>query len=304
MHCLETAGLCHRFSNNEIVLDGIDLQVPEGSIYGFLGPNGAGKTTTLRLVLGLLKKQQGTISIFGKRFDAHRIEILRNVGSLIESPSLYEHLTARENMTLLQKVHQCPKACIAEVLDLVGLPETGNKRTGDFSLGMRQRLSIALAMLHNPSLLILDEPTNGLDPNGIVEMRQLLMRLNAVNGITIMLSSHLLAEIEKLVSHVGIIHRGRMVFQGTMCALNQRQQQVLSVCIGTSNDVAALELIVRHAPGARMTDGKIAMPPLSNQRIATLNRLLVDSGLDVHEIRPVRNDLETIFMDLVGEPQS
>jgi ABC-2 type transport system ATP-binding protein len=301
MYCLETTELGYQYSNDDIVLDGINLQVPQGSIYGFLGPNGAGKTTTLRLILGLLKTQQGTISIFQKRFDANRIEILRNVGTLIESPSLYEHLTAGENLTVLQKVYRCPKGRMAEVLALVGLPDTGKKKVGEFSLGMKQRMSIAVALLHSPALLILDEPTNGLDPNGIIEMRKLLSRLNSESGVTIVISSHLLAEIEKLVTHVGIINRGRMVFQGTMNELKRKQQQVLSVGVGTNDDETALKIMAEHVPTARMVDGQIVMPAMSNEHIARINRLLVESGLDVHEIRAVSNDLETIFMGLVEE---
>jgi ABC-2 type transport system ATP-binding protein len=301
MYCLETTELSYQYSNDDIVLNGINLQVPQGSIYGFLGPNGAGKTTTLRLILGLLKTQQGTISIFQKRFAAHRIEILRNVGTLIESPSLYEHLTAVENLTVLQKIYRCPKGRIDEVLALVGLPDTGKKKVGEFSLGMKQRMSIAVALIHSPSLLILDEPTNGLDPNGIIEMRQLLSRLNSESGVTIVISSHLLAEIEKLVTHVGIINRGRMVFQGTMNDLKRKQQQIMSVGVGTNDDEKALKIMAEHVPTARMADGKIVMPAMSNEHIARINRLLVESGLDVHEIRAVSNDLETIFMGLVGE---
>jgi ABC-type multidrug transport system ATPase subunit len=301
MYCLETTSLCHRYANGESALNGIDLQVPQGSIYGFLGPNGAGKTTTLRLVLGLLKTQQGQISIFGKPLQANRIDILRNIGSLIESPSLYEHLTACENLTVLQKVYQCPKSRIAEVLKLVGLADTGKKKTGEFSLGMKQRMSIAMALLHRPSLLILDEPTNGLDPNGIIEMRQLLARLNSEDAITVVISSHLLAEIEKVATHLGIIHRGRMVFQGTMDELRRKEQQVMSVRLGTNDNAAALQAIAILAPTASMVDGKITLPVMSSAHIAGINRVLVESGLDVHEIRPVSNDLEAIFMDLVAE---
>jgi lantibiotic transport system ATP-binding protein len=304
MNCLETIDLSHRYPDGDDVLKGISLQVPHGSIYGFLGPNGAGKTTTLRLILGLMKTQHGTISIFGKPFDRNRIEILRNVGSLIESPSLYEHLTAEENLTVLQKVYRCPKARIAAVLDLVGLADTGKKRVGKFSLGMKQRMSIAVALLHAPSLLILDEPTNGLDPNGIIEMRHLLARLNSESGVTIVISSHLLAEIEKLVTHVGIINRGRLVFQGTMNDLKRKRQQILSVCLSTNDDAAALAIVAGHVPAARIADGKIVVPAMPNEQIARINRLLVERGLDVHEIRAVSNDLETIFMGLVGEPAS
>lgn len=170
--------------------------VPKGSIYGFLGPNGAGKTTTLRLILGLLKRQTGSINVFNVPFDENRIEILNQTGSLIESPSLYSHLTAYENLNVLRKIYQCPESRINDVLELVGLSNTGKKKSGLFSLGMKQRLGIAIALLNNPALLILDEPTNGLDPNGILEIRELLKRINAESGITIVISSHLLSEIE------------------------------------------------------------------------------------------------------------
>jgi len=202
------------------VLSEVGLRVPTGSIYGFLGPNGAGKTTTLRLILGLLKKQQGEISIFGRSFAAHRLEILSRVGSLIESPSLYAQLTAAENLRVLQKVYRCPENRIAHVLQLTGLTDTGKKKAGKFSLGMKQRMGIAIALLNDPALLILDEPTNGLDPEGIIEMRALLRQLQQ-QGVTILVSSHLLGEMEKLITHAGIIHKGRLLFQGTLEELRE-----------------------------------------------------------------------------------
>jgi ABC-2 type transport system ATP-binding protein len=301
MYCLETSDLGYRYANGDAVLNGVALQVPQGSIYGFLGPNGAGKTTTLRLVLGLLKRQQGSVSIFGKRLDVERIEILRQVGSLIESPSLYDHLTAHENLLVLQKIHRCAKSRIDQVLNAVDLGQTGRKKTAEFSLGMKQRLSIAAALLHSPSLLILDEPTNGLDPNGIVEMRQLLARLNGEAGVTIVVSSHLLAEIDRLVTHVGIINHGRMVFQGTMSELKAKQEQVLSVCIDTDDNEKALSVVGELGFETRLAGGKIVLPPISNETLGHINRQLVERGLSVHELRLVRNDLETIFMDLVAE---
>jgi ABC-type multidrug transport system ATPase subunit len=221
-YCLETTGLSHHFSARTPVLNNIDLRVPEGSIFGFLGPNGAGKTTTLRLVLGLLKKQQGEISVFGKPFAAHRVSVLKRVGSLIESPSVYAQLTAIENLRVLQKVYRCPEERIARVLQLTGLTDTGKKKAGKFSLGMKQRLGIAIALLNDPALLILDEPTNGLDPEGIIAMRELFRVLNS-QGVTILLSSHLLAEMEKLITHAGIIHKGQILFQGTLEDLRAEQ---------------------------------------------------------------------------------
>jgi len=233
MYCVETRRLSHSFSKQPDTLKQIDLQVPAGSIYGFLGPNGAGKTTTLRLLLGLLKKQQGEILLFDKPLQKQRNSILQKIGSMIESPSIYAHLTATENLLLMQKLYQCPLSRISEVLNIVGLTGTGNKKAGQFSLGMKQRLSLAIALLHEPSLLILDEPTNGLDPNGIIEIRDLLKKLNEQKGISIIISSHLLAEIEKLVTHVGIISKGSMVFQGTLERLTSKQYQSSKLILET-----------------------------------------------------------------------
>jgi ABC-2 type transport system ATP-binding protein len=297
MYCLETIGLFHRYPNGDSALEDINLQVPRGSVYGFLGPNGAGKTTTLRLVLGLLKIQRGAISIFGKRFDAHRIEILRKLGALIETPSLYDHLTAAENLRVLQKIHRVPGSRIGEVLEQAGLPNTGRKKISEFSLGMKQRLSIAVALLHRPSLLILDEPTNGLDPNGIVAMRDLLIRLNREGGITIVISSHILAEIERLATHVGIIAHGKMIFQGTLTQLRHKRQQ--GVTLGTNDNARALRIISEEIPSTRIVGGKIALPPMSDRQIASVNRRLVESGMDVHELNSGGDDLEAIFMDMV-----
>ena len=220
-YSLETAGLSHRFSRS-LVLDHIDLRVPEGSIYGFLGPNGAGKTTTLRLVLGLLAKQEGCILFFGQPFEEHRMATLKRLGTLIESPSVYGQLTAAENLAVWQKLYRCPKERIATVLQWVGLADTGRKKAGHFSMGMKQRLGIAVALLNDPALLVLDEPTNGLDPGGMKEVRQLLQRLNREQGVTILLSSHLLHEMEKLVTHTGIINKGRLVYQGPLDELKSR----------------------------------------------------------------------------------
>ena len=299
MHCVETTSLAYRFGNQQ-VLSGIDLQVPEGSIYGFLGPNGAGKTTTLRLLLGLLKRQEGTVSIFGRPFDDDRIAILRNVGSMIESPSLYDHLTARENLAVLDHIHRCPKGRIAEVLALVGLSGTGRKRVKQFSLGMRQRLAIAAALLHRPRLIILDEPSNGLDPHGIIEIRTLLSRLQREEGCTILVSSHLLSEVERLVTHVGILGNGRLLFQGTIDELRRQRRQVVGVRISTSDDAAALRLIAEGLIAARLGEDEVILPPLEKEAVAALNRQLTAHGIDVYEIHPLHNDLETIFLNLVG----
>lgn len=301
MHILETHDLVHSFSNGEVVLDQISLRVEAGSIYGFLGPNGAGKTTTLRLILGLLKKQQGSITVFGEDFEKNRVRALRKIGSMIESPSIYAHLTAGENLKLLQKIYQCPAARIGEVLDLVGLASTGKKKAGEFSLGMKQRLSIAVALLNSPSLLILDEPTNGLDPNGIIEIRELLRRLNEDDGITIVISSHLLSEIDKLVSHIGIINKGRMMFQGTLDALKEKQQQSISVVFETSDSMKVREIALRMGIDGECDNGRCSLPALPKEKIAEINRELVERGVDVFEVSTVKNDLERIFIEMVSD---
>lgn len=299
-YCLQTHSLSHQFSKAETIVKKVSLKVPEGAIYGFLGPNGAGKTTTLRLILGLLKKQQGEITVFGLPFAENRIAILQKIGSLIESPSLYAHLTATENLLLLQKIYQCRKARIAEVLALVGLSGTGNKKTGQFSLGMKQRLSIAIALLHNPSLLILDEPTNGLDPNGIIEIRELLKKLNRDLKITIVISSHLLAEIEKLVTHVGIINKGEIMFQGTLEELKDKQHETMGLLIETDNIAKTQQVINKQQLSAEVQDGKLLVAVSDKEKIAALNHELIKNDIRVYEMGVLKNDLENIFMDLIN----
>ncbi len=298
MHCIETQNLSYKFAGKAPVLKDINLQVPSGSIYGFIGPNGAGKTTTLKLVLGLLKKQSGNIRIFDREFETDRVDILKQVGSLIESPSFYTHLTAAENLALLQKIYQCPKNRIEEVLGIVDLLHTKNKKAGQFSLGMKQRLSIAIAFLHSPSLLILDEPTNGLDPNGIIEIRELLKKLNSTYQTTILISSHLLFEIEKLVTHVGIINKGSILFQGTMEELHIKQSQTATVAFTTNDQEKTVEIMRSRSLDPRLLNGQVLIPAPGTQVIAEINAQLVNSKVDVYQIYTIKNDLESIFMDL------
>lgn len=301
MNCIETINLTHKFSADETVLNNVNLQVKEGTIYGFLGPNGAGKTTTLKLILGLLKKQRGEILVFDKPFEKNRKEILSKLGSMIESPSLYGHLTATENLQILQKVYQCPKNRITEMLELVGLANTGRKKASEFSLGMKQRLAIAIALLHSPKLLILDEPTNGLDPNGILEIRELLKKLAHLEGITILISSHLLSEIEKLVTHIGIINYGNLLFQGTLTELISKQQQSSFIHFSTSDNQKALQIIEKNQVSVKIETEKISIPAIEKEKIARINEQLVLNRIDVYEIQTVKNDLEKIFFDVISE---
>ncbi|MCI9387747.1 MAG: ATP-binding cassette domain-containing protein [Lachnospiraceae bacterium] len=198
----------------------IDLRVPEGCVYGFLGPNGAGKTTTLKLLLGLLKPTDGTITFFGQKMTGqNRLSILKHTGSLIESPSFYGHLTGLENLEIVAKMKKIPAKEISNVLQTVRLYEQKDKKVRQYSLGMKQRLGIAMALLGNPRVLILDEPTNGLDPAGIQEIREFIKNLPVLRQMTVIVSSHLLSEVEQMADMVGIINHGRLIFQGTMAAL-------------------------------------------------------------------------------------
>src|SRR6476646_5976177 len=206
---LETDRLTKDFGGKAAVC-GVSLRVPERAIYGFLGANGAGKTTTMRLVLGLVRATSGTIDLFGRRLGR---DPMPRVGALIETPSLYPHLTGRENLDITRRLLGLPAAEIDRVLEIVELSAAGRQRVGAYSLGMKQRLAIARALLGHPKLLILDEPTNGLDPEGIVDMRNLIRRLPDADGATLIVSSHHLTEIERVATHVGLIHHGRLVME-------------------------------------------------------------------------------------------
>ena len=295
---IQTTDLTYHFRKRQKTLDNIDLEVEKGSIYGFLGPNGAGKTTTLRLLLGLLKKQQGSIRLFEKELEQHRMASLKRIGSLIEQPSLYGHLTATENLEIYRKIYGLPKEKILSVLQMVGLEGTAKKRAKQFSLGMKQRLAIAVALLHDPELLILDEPTNGLDPNGIMETRELIKKLNRENQVTILVSSHLLAEVERIATHVGIINKGKLLFQGSLGALQSRMSRQKFLQIRTSDNVAAAAVLAEH--GAQTIQDYVMVPYRENTVTAAMNRKLVEQDIDVFLLQPQQNDLEQIFMDITS----
>lgn len=221
---VKTYELTKKYGEN-IVVNNLNMEVGEGTIYGFLGPNGAGKSTTLKMLLGLVHQTKGEIDIFGKRFNSkNRIEILKNVGSLIESPSYYGHLTARENLKIFGTMLDLPDKNIDEVLKIVRLDKQKNKKTSAYSLGMKQRLGLASALLSFPRLLILDEPTNGLDPAGIQEIRELIRSLPKKYGMTVIISSHLLSEIDIIVDNIGIIGNGKMMYQGTLENLHEKDR--------------------------------------------------------------------------------
>ena len=296
---IQTTNLNFSFSNGVKTLQDVNLFVPKGSVYGFLGPNGAGKTTTLRLLLGLLKNQQGKLEIFGKEFGSHRIEILKRLGSLIEQPSLYLHLTAKENLDIYRLIYKVDKSRINEVLKIVGLEYTGKKKAKQFSLGMKQRLSIAIALLHQPELLILDEPTNGLDPNGIIETRELIKKLNKEHNTTVIVSSHILNEVERMASHVGIIHKGKMLFQGTLTELQQMKSRQTSLEIETNDNIAAAQLLQSFS--LKSVNGKLVLPFENKSQTAAINKLLVQNGVEVYALHSQQDDLEQLFLDITSK---
>lgn len=298
---LETKGLNHHFGSQPI-LKNVDLRVPKGSIFGFLGPNGAGKTTTLRLVLGLLRIQQGSVHFFGESLASDRIGILSKVGSLIEQPSLYAHLSGRENLRIYQKIYQVSKERVEEVLQLVGLAgPAAQKKAGRYSLGMKQRLSIGISLLGNPELLILDEPTNGLDPAGIVEMRELLHKLNKEKGVTILVSSHLLSEVEKLVTHIGIIHQGQIRFQGTLQGLQVLKSAGASGWMLQTKDAKTAGAILQPHFNLKVTDeGTLSLFLETPEEAAEANRILVQQGIPVYQLYQQHNNLETLFMEMTN----
>lgn len=221
---IRTQSLSKRYGDS-LIVKGINMSVMEGTIYGFCGPNGAGKSTTLKMLLGLVRSTEGEISLLGRKMTAkNRIEILRQTGSLIESPSYYGHLSGRENLEILQGLLKVPKENVDEVLKIVRLDGQGKKRASNYSLGMKQRLGLAAALLNFPKLLILDEPTNGLDPAGIQEMRELIRSLPEKYGMTVIISSHLLSEIDQIVDDIGIIANGRLKYQGSLEKLHEHDE--------------------------------------------------------------------------------
>jgi ABC-type multidrug transport system ATPase subunit len=296
-----TNNLYYDYARSVNTLANINLRVNRGDIYGFLGPNGSGKTTTLSLLLGLLKTQRGSIEILGKDLHDHRKEILGKVGSLIESPSLYNHLTAKENLEVYREIYGASKTRFYEVLNIVGLSDTGTKTVKQFSLGMKQRLSIALTLLPKPELLMLDEPTNGLDPAGILELRSLIKKLNKEEGITFLISSHILSEVEKMVNQIGIIYKGRMRFQGSLEELHRLQQQQSQVQLDTSDNLRAWAVLKQFQPELLIDD--LVVPYKDIEQVAAINRILVDNDLDVYNLHPCKQTLETIFMNLTTDAQ-
>lgn len=282
-------------------VDHLNITVNQGEIYGFLGRNGAGKTTTIRMLLGLIKPTYGQIEIFGENLFNNQKSILRRIGSIVEVPGFYENLTARENLLINAKilgVHK--KNAIDEALEIVGLQNENKKLVGKYSLGMKQRLGIARALLHNPELLILDEPTNGLDPIGIKEIRSLILSLAKDRNITIFVSSHILSEIEQLATHMGIIHEGKLLEEIGIDHLRKRNRKYLEFQV--SNDNKATMLLEEHFnifDYEVYDEGMVRVYSHLGEQ-GTINRMFVQNDINVLKIKMSEDRLEDYFERLVG----
>lgn len=302
MNIIETHDLCKQYGNALRVAH-LDLDVPEGSVYGFLGPNGAGKSTTLKMILGLVRPTAGSIRVLGKNMDSkNRLAVLRQVGSLIESPSYYGHLTGEENLRIVQTLRGVPEKNIREVLQIVRLDGQRGKKVAHYSLGMKQRLGLAAALLGYPKLLILDEPTNGLDPAGIQEMRELICELPERFGMTVVVSSHLLSEIDQMADHVAIIRDGELVFQDTLEALHGRSRHHLA--LRTTNNAVARAILQEKSVPCQEEEGYLILPILSDELVGQFTRLLGARNLGVIRLEERQKSLEDIFLELTGKAAS
>jgi lantibiotic transport system ATP-binding protein len=297
---IQTYNITKKYGSIEAV-SLLNLTVEEGSIYGFLGPNGAGKTTTIRLLLGLLVPSAGEVMLFGQKLRRGNRHLMSKVGSLVETPSLYLHLTGRENLQVVTTLLQLPQERIAQVLDLVELAQDANRKVSEYSLGMKQRLGIALALIHQPKLLILDEPTNGLDPQGIREMREFLRSLPQRFGITVFLSSHLLSEVEQIATHIGIINHGKLLFQGTLQALQDQTRNLIAFTV--DDPQKARDLLQPHLvsnPNAVQDDNTLVVRVDSDKEVPEITRRLVLEHIDIYAIVPQTLHLEDIFFQYTG----
>ena len=296
---IETKALCKQYGPHTAV-DHVELHVPQGCVYGFIGPNGAGKSTTMKMLLGLIHPTAGRVRLLGQELtEKSRLPLLRQAGSLIESPAGYLHLTAQENLEIVADLKGVPYKDIGRVLDIVHLTQDRNRRVGQYSLGMKQRLGIAMALLGSPKLLILDEPTNGLNPAGIQEMRALIRNMPAATGATVLISSHLLGEMEQMVEQVGIIDHGHILFEGPLTELQRHSRG--NVTLRLLNPAKAAPILRANGLTAHSDSCVVTLPPLQDALLADLVQKLAACGAGVVELTPHTKTLEEIFLSLTSE---
>ena len=296
---IETKALCKQYGPHTAV-DHVELHVPQGCVYGFIGPNGAGKSTTMKMLLGLIHPTAGRVRLLGQELtEKSRLPLLRQTGSLIESPAGYLHLTAQENLEIVADLKGVPHKDIGRVLDIVHLTQDRNRRVGQYSLGMKQRLGIAMALLGSPKLLILDEPTNGLDPAGIQEMRALIRNMPTATGATVLISSHLLGEMEQMVEQVGIIDHGHILFEGPLTELQRHSRG--NVTLRLLDPAKAAPILRANGLTAHSGSCVVTLPPLQDALLADLVQKLAACGAGVVELTPRTKTLEEIFLSLTSE---
>ncbi|PFQ43321.1 bacitracin ABC transporter ATP-binding protein [Bacillus cereus] len=299
-YVLKTNQLSKQYKNH-IALNKVNLSIEQGSIYGFIGQNGAGKSTLTRLVTGLAIPTSGTIELFGESRERELVQARKRIGSMIEMPAIYPHMTAAENLEAHRLLKGVPgKECIPKTLSLVGLLDTKEKKAKNFSLGMKQRLSLAIALLGDPEFLILDEPINGLDPMGVVEIRELLKKLNKEKGITILISSHILSEMHLLATHYGFIHKGELIEQMTVKQLEEKCQQYLHIKVdNTEKATIIIETILSTTDYEVMPDGVIRLYTHLDQP-GMVSKVLATEGLIIEQFKSMGQDLESYFTKLIG----
>lgn len=279
--------------NNKTVLDIKSLEIEEKTIYGLIGKNGAGKSTLMKLILGLVKKDEGRIKVFGKEINSKNQKTFnKNFGALIESPSFYDHLSGYENLEIVCQLKGVNKEEIRKTLEMVGLNNVGNKKAREYSLGMNQRLGIAMALIGSPKLLILDEPINGLDPQGIEEMRNLFKNIVKNTTTSILISSHILDEIEKISTHIGILREGNLVYNGSLEEYRRLHPPFIS--LRTSDNNKALELL--NLDQSNIQEKKIILGKKSNPEIANIVNFL-HGKVDIYRIEEERESLEKLFIE-------
>ena len=299
---ITTDSLTKKYGKKDVVKN-LDLRVPGGSIYGFLGPNGAGKSTTMKMILGLIKPSKGKITVLGKEVnEKNRLSVLRNTGSLIESPSYYGHLSGAENLEIICTLKNVPPSEIQRVLKIVRMEKQKDKKVSQYSLGMKQRLGLAAALLGNPKILLLDEPTNGLDPGGIQEMRELICSLPNQYGMTVLVSSHLLSEIDQMATHVGIINQGELIFQDSLSALHKHSHSRL--ILKTDNDTEALSFLLSFGFSASFEGKNLCLKATDNAAVIKAVNILVQSGIGILRLNEQQMSLEDIFLQLIGKQVS
>jgi ABC-type multidrug transport system ATPase subunit len=296
-YAIETSDLTKIYGNFKAV-NNLDIHVPVGKVYGFLGRNGSGKTTTIRMIMGLIHPNKGNIKVMGIDMFKERENTIKMVGAIVETPGFYENLSAHENLEITVKMFKVEKRRINEVLEIVGLSNIGNKKVGNFSLGMKQRLGIANALIHSPKILILDEPTNGLDPAGIKEMRKLIKYLSKSLDITIFISSHLLSEIQQIADYIGIIDKGKMIEEGEIKDIHTIKQNYLLLEVDdmdkTIDIIKSMDLSFKLGKNSI----KIFCKRNENSRI---NKILVENKINVYNLESVSKTLEERFLGITTD---